>query len=76
MCYPCTQCGRCGKYEEDSPYYVPPARIPCLACGGEVSPETGLCGQCGERGFPPAGKGHSSGELGCEGWFGGRMRHT
>ena len=36
MCYPCTQCGRCGKYEEDSVFYVPPADIPCLQCGGLV----------------------------------------
>lgn len=55
MCYPCTQCGRCGKYEEDSVFYVPPADIPCLQCGGLVDPATGACASCGARAFAPAG---------------------
>ena len=55
MCYPCTQCGRCGKYDPKSPYYTPPATIPCLACGGEVDPATGDCRACGRTAFAPVG---------------------
>lgn len=55
MCYPCTKCGRCGKYNPDSPYYVPPAGIPCLKCGAPVNPETGECGECGYVSFVPPG---------------------
>ena len=61
MCYPCTQCGRCGKYDPKSPYYTPPATIPCLACGGEVDPATGACRACGQVAFAP-GTGRAGGE--------------
>lgn len=57
MCYPCTQCGRCGKYKETSPLYTPPAPIPCLICGGEVDGATGTCSSCGAQAFAPAGSG-------------------
>lgn len=53
MCYPCTKCGRCGKYDEESVYYVPPAAIPCLDCGGLIDGETGICGSCGQQAFVP-----------------------
>ncbi len=53
MCYPCTQCGRCGKYKEDSVFYVPPADIPCLKCGGMVDSATGICSGCGAVAFVP-----------------------
>lgn len=53
MCYPCTKCGRCGKFNEGSPYYTAPAKIPCLSCGGNVSPETGICSSCGKQAFKP-----------------------
>lgn len=56
MCYPCTQCGRCGKFNEDSPLYAPPPTIPCLKCGGDVDPRTGACIECGHGAFKPAGK--------------------
>lgn len=56
MCYPCTQCGRCGKFNEDSPLYTPPPMIPCLKCGGDVDPETGACVECGRVAFAPAGR--------------------
>lgn len=62
MCYPCTQCGRCGKYDPKSPYYTPPATIPCLACGGEVDPATGACRACGQVAFVPVGTGRAGGE--------------
>lgn len=62
MCYPCTQCGRCGKYDPKSPYYTPPATIPCLACGGEVDPATGACRACGQVAFAPVGTGRAGGE--------------
>ena len=55
MCYPCTQCGRCGKYDPRSPYYTPPATIPCLVCGGEVDPAPGDCRACGRTAFAPVG---------------------
>lgn len=55
MCYPCTKCGRCGKYREDSPYYTPLAEIPCFVCGGVVDSETGQCLTCGAKAFVPAG---------------------
>ncbi len=57
MCYPCTQCGRCGKYREDSIFYTPPATITCFQCGGEVDPATGTCSACGYVAFQPAGAG-------------------
>ncbi|MCI8469424.1 MAG: hypothetical protein HFJ75_08080 [Eggerthellaceae bacterium] len=60
MCYPCTQCGRCGKYKETSPLYTPPADIPCLACGGTVDGETGRCPSCGAQAFVPAGQGSAA----------------
>ena len=62
MCYPCTQCGRCGKYDPKSPYYTPPATIPCLACGGEVDPATGACRACRQVAFAPVGTGRAGGE--------------
>lgn len=49
MCYPCTSCGRCGKFDPDSPLYTPPPTVPCLKCGGEADPETGRCTTCGEQ---------------------------
>jgi hypothetical protein len=55
MCYPCTKCGRCGKYKEDSVYYTPPATILCFDCGGEVDPTTGKCKDCGKQAFKVAG---------------------
>lgn len=57
MCYPCTQCGRCGKFDENSPLYqAPPATIPCFVCGGEVDLATGICLQCGDVAFVPVGQ--------------------
>lgn len=56
MCYPCTQCGRCGKFNEDSPLYTPPPEIPCLRCGGVVDADTGVCASCGQVAFRPVGK--------------------
>lgn len=56
MCYPCTRCGKCGKYKETSPYYTPPAPIPCFACGGKVDSETGICSACGDKAFALAGR--------------------
>ena len=53
LCYPCTRCGRCGKYREGSPFYVSPATIPCLACGGTVDPVSGRCPACGALAFAP-----------------------
>lgn len=56
MCYPCTGCGRCGKYDRDSPLYVPPPRISCFACGGDVDLASGVCLCCGTVAFvPPEG---------------------
>lgn len=49
MCYPCTSCGRCGKFDPDSPLYTPPPTVPCLKCGGQADPETGKCTTCGEQ---------------------------
>lgn len=55
MCYSCNNCNRCGKLNEDSPYYRPPAGIVCFKCGGEVDARTGLCAGCGARAFSPPG---------------------
>ena len=55
MCYPCTMCGRCGKFDPESPLYTPPPTIPCLACGGDVDPATGICRDCGASAFAPVG---------------------
>ncbi len=55
MCYPCTKCGRCGKFDPDSPFYQPQADIPCFVCGGLIDPETGICQECGNIAFAPAG---------------------
>lgn len=55
MCYPCTHCGRCGKYCPDSPYYTPPPGIPCLQCGTLVDPVKGVCEACGYVAFSPPG---------------------
>lgn len=60
MCYPCTQCGRCGKFNEDSPLYTPPPEIPCLKCGGVVDPATGMCTQCGQVAFALVSTGDGS----------------
>ncbi|RDB63719.1 hypothetical protein C1878_02670 [Gordonibacter sp. 28C] len=57
MCYPCTMCGRCGKFDPESPLYTPPPSIPCLVCGGEVDAATGACRQCGAVAFAPVGTG-------------------
>ncbi len=53
MCYPCTKCGRCGKYKKGNPCYTPPATIFCFTCGGEVDPQTGVCTSCGDQVFAP-----------------------
>lgn len=55
MCYPCTNCGRCGKFDSSSPLYTPPPSIPCLKCGGIVDATTGICEQCGDQAFTPTG---------------------
>lgn len=55
MCYPCTNCGRCGKFDPNSPLYTPPPSIPCLKCGGTVDSSTGICEQCGDQAFTPTG---------------------
>ena len=53
MCYPYTSCGRCGKFDPNSPLYTPPPAIPCLQCGGEIDPSTGVCRDCGALAFTP-----------------------
>ncbi len=55
MCYPCTNCGRCGKFDPNSPLYTPPPSIPCLTCGGTVDASTGTCVDCGDQAFVPTG---------------------
>lgn len=57
MCYPCDSCGRCGKFNPESPLYTPPPTIPCLECGGVVDGETGVCVECGNQAFVPVGEG-------------------
>ena len=58
MCYPCDSCGRCGKFNPESPLYVPPPSIPCLKCGkGFADGATGVCDSCGEQVFTPVGDG-------------------
>jgi hypothetical protein len=54
MCYACTQCGKCGKFTEGSPFYVNYG-IPCLKCGAEVEQKTGICIKCGNVAFTPLG---------------------
>ena len=61
MCYPCTNCGLCGKQNEDSPYYTPPAIIPCLKCGAVIDPATGVCAGGGNVAFAPVGAGANGG---------------
>lgn len=56
MCYPCIRCCRCGKYDQLSPLYVPPPRIICFGCGGEVDLVSGACLCCGKVAFSPSGK--------------------
>lgn len=56
MCYPCTNCGRCGKFNPNSPVYTAPPGIPCLKCGGSVNSVTGICDGCGFRAYAPAGQ--------------------
>lgn len=56
MCYPCINCGRCGKYNPSSPVYTAPPGIPCLKCGGTVDSVTGICDSCSFRAFAPAGE--------------------
>ena len=55
MCYPCTNCGRCGKFDPSSPLYTPPPSIPCLKCGGTIDATTGICDSCGDQAFVPTG---------------------
>ena len=62
MCYPCTGCGRCGKFDPASPLYTPPPTIPCFACGGTVDAATGLCTSCGTVAFAPLGSEASAGK--------------
>lgn len=65
MCYPCTFCGRCGKFDPSSPLYTPPPVIPCMECGGEVDLVTGMCGKCGAIAFAPTGERLTSGTEKC-----------
>ncbi len=55
MCYPCTNCNRCGKLNKDSVLYIAPPVPLCLDCGGELDPETGKCTQCGKQVMTPVG---------------------
>ncbi len=55
MCYPCTQCGACGKFNKTSPLYRPTPEVPCFKCGGKLDLETGICISCGEVAFVPSG---------------------
>ena len=57
MCYPCSSCGRCGKFDPSSPLYVPPPAIPCLKCGATVDAATGACPECGYQAFAPRPQG-------------------
>ena len=57
MCYPCTRCNSCGKFNEGNLFYQKPGKIPCFKCGGEVNPETGRCETCGDQALMPAGGG-------------------
>ena len=54
MCYGCTQCGKCGKFGEGE-NLASMLVIPCFKCGAVVNPFTGICTECGERAFLPAG---------------------
>lgn len=53
MCYPCISCGKCGRFDEDSPLFTLPPSIPCFECGGDVDPLTGVCSSCGSKAFEP-----------------------
>jgi hypothetical protein len=55
MCYACTQCNKCGKFNEDSPLYRR-QDVPCLKCGALIDLMTGLCSECDHVALPPLGE--------------------
>lgn len=57
LCYSCTFCGACGKYESELFAASRPAAIECPVCGAPVDMATGRCSACGTRKFDPPGVG-------------------
>ena len=55
MCYPCDGCGRCGKFDEESPLYTPPPTLRCLLCGEPLGEDTERCSACGAAAFASPG---------------------
>jgi ribosomal protein L40E len=46
MCYPCTMCNGCGKFDHELFQYMIP-RLLCLKCGAELPKDAGVCPECG-----------------------------
>lgn len=55
VCYSCTFCGACGKYENELFEASRPPVLSCPACGAAVDMATGLCTECSARRFDPPG---------------------
>ncbi len=57
MCYPCTQCGACGKYDSDLFMLSKGPILTCPLCGAAIDMEAGTCPKCLFRLFSPPGVG-------------------
>ncbi len=57
MCYPCTQCGACGKYDSDLFMLSEVPILACPLCGADIDMAAGTCPECLFRLFSPPGVG-------------------
>ena len=62
MCYPCTQCGRCGKYDPQEPLLHAAGHHSLPRVRGRGGPGHGACRACGQVAFAPVGTGRAGGE--------------
>jgi len=57
MCFPCTFCGLCGKYDNPDLPTEKDAVLRCFVCGAPLVTGTQTCPACGKTVWRPPGTG-------------------